>query len=88
MKQSYWGHIAIIAVNLIFGFNTPITKSVLGSEFAISPLALTFLRFLGATAVFWLAAGLFKAPKAAKKDIGIMVIAAFLGIAMNQMSFV
>ena len=88
MKQSYWGHIAIIAVNLIFGFNTPITKSVLGSEFAISPLALTFLRFLGATAVFWLAAGLFKAPKATKKDIGIMVIAAFLGIAMNQMSFV
>lgn len=88
MKQSYWGHMAIIGVNLIFGFNTPITKSVLGSEFAVSPLALTFLRFIGASLVFWLAAWLFKAPKASKKDVAIMIVAAFLGIAMNQMSFV
>ena len=88
MKQSYWGHIAIIAVNLIFGFNTPITKSVLGSEFMISPLALTFLRFAGAASVFWIAAALLKVPKAGKKDILIMIVAAFLGIALNQMSFV
>ena len=88
MKQSYWGHIAIIAVNLIFGFNTPITKSVLGSEFMISPLALTFLRFAGAASVFWIAAALLKVPKAGKKDILIMIVASFLGIALNQMSFV
>jgi drug/metabolite transporter (DMT)-like permease len=88
MKQTHWGHIAIIAVNLIFGFNTPITKSVLGSEFSISPLALTFLRFIGASLVFWIAAFLFKAPKASKKDVLIMIAASFLGIALNQMSFV
>lgn len=88
MKQSYAGHIAIIAVNLIFGFNTPITKSVLDSQYAISPLALTFMRFVGAALVFWLAAFMFKAPKASKKDILIMIIASLLGISLNQMCFV
>lgn len=88
MKQSYAGHIAIIAVNLIFGFNTPITKSVLDSQYAISPLALTFMRFAGAALVFWIAAFMFKAPKASKKDILIMILASLLGISLNQMCFV
>lgn len=88
MKQSYAGHIAIIAVNLIFGFNTPITKSVLDSQYAISPLALTYLRFAGAALVFWIAAFMFKAPKASKKDILIMILASLLGISLNQMCFV
>lgn len=88
MKQSYAGHVAIIAVNLIFGFNTPITKSVLSSPYSISPLALTYLRFAGAALVFWVAAFLLKAPKANKKDILIMLLASLLGISLNQMCFV
>lgn len=88
MKQSYLGHAAIVAVNLIFGFNTPITKSVLQGGYSISPLALTFMRFAGAAAVFWLASLVLKAPKANKKDIGIMFVASLLGISLNQMCFV
>ncbi len=88
MKQSHIGHIVIIAVNLIFGFNTAITKSVLNSDYGISPLALTFMRFAGATVVFWVAAFLLKAPKASGKDILIMIVASLLGISLNQMSFV
>ncbi|MDR1005242.1 MAG: DMT family transporter [Bacteroidales bacterium] len=87
MKEASKGHLSIFAVNLIFGFNTPITKSVL-SELHIQPLALTFLRFAGAAAAFWIASCFIKTAKATKKDIGLFFIASILGIVLNQMLFV
>lgn len=88
MKQTYIGHLAIFAVNLIFGINTPITKSILNSSLQIDALALTYFRFIGATIVFWLVSILFKIPKASKKDIPFLLLASLFGVVLNQTSFV
>lgn len=88
MKQTYIGHLAIFAVNLIFGINTPITKSILNSSLQIDALALTYFRFIGATIVFWLVSILFKIPKANKKDIPLFLLASLFGVVLNQTSFV
>ncbi|MDR1725634.1 MAG: DMT family transporter [Bacteroidales bacterium] len=88
MKEIPKGHLAILSVNLIFGLNTPITKSIL-MQSHIQPLALTFFRFAGATVAFWIAS-LFVSNKfkPTKKDIGLFFIASLLGIVLNQMFFV
>lgn len=88
MKQTHIGHLSIFAVNLIFGINTPITKSILNSSLNIDALALTYLRFIGATLVFWLVSILFKIPKANKKDIPFFILASLFGVVLNQTSFV
>ncbi len=88
MKQTHIGHLSIFAVNLIFGINTPITKTILNSSLNIDALALTYLRFIGATLVFWLVSILFKIPKANKKDIPFFILASLFGVVLNQTSFV
>lgn len=88
MKQTHIGHLSIFTVNLIFGINTPITKSILNSSLNIDALALTYLRFIGATLVFWLVSILFKIPKANKKDIPFFILASLFGVVLNQTSFV
>jgi drug/metabolite transporter (DMT)-like permease len=88
MKQTHIGHLAIFAVNLIFGINTPITKSILNSSLQIDALALTYLRFIGASIIFWLVSFIFKIPKASKKDIPFFLLASLFGVVLNQTSFV
>ncbi|MDR1847293.1 MAG: DMT family transporter [Bacteroidales bacterium] len=88
MKEVPKGHLSILAVNLIFGCNTPITKSVL-SIGHIQPLALTFFRFVGAAAAFWIASMFIsKEYKATKKDIDLFFLASLFCIVLNQMFFV
>lgn len=43
------GYLAILAVNIIFGINTPIAKDAMMS---ISPYALTFFRFVFSAIIF------------------------------------
>jgi drug/metabolite transporter (DMT)-like permease len=51
--QSKWlGHLAVLAVNVFFGFNSPLAKLIVPS--AIAPGAFTLVRMCFATAVFWL----------------------------------
>ncbi|MBP1631159.1 MAG: hypothetical protein H6Q15_2052 [Bacteroidetes bacterium] len=87
MKGVARGHIAILIVNIIFGLNIPIAKSVLG-EFAINPLALTSFRIIGATIVFWIASLFVKSEKIKRKDYIILVLASLFGISINQLSFI
>ncbi|MDR0790518.1 MAG: DMT family transporter [Bacteroidales bacterium] len=88
MKEVPKGHLAILGVNLIFGLNTPITKSIL-SLHHIEPLALTFFRFVGAAVAFWIASFFVSSKhKATKKDILLFFVASLLGIVLNQMFFV
>ncbi|MDR0971199.1 MAG: DMT family transporter [Bacteroidales bacterium] len=87
MKSASKGHIAILFVNIIFGLNIPIAKSVLFDS-SIDPIALTYFRMLGATFVFWIASLFIKRERVSGKDILFLVVASFLGIAVNQTSFV
>jgi drug/metabolite transporter (DMT)-like permease len=87
MSEQNKGHIAILFTNLIFGCNTPITKSIL-SQGSVNAMSLTYFRFLGAAIVFWVASLFIKAPKASKKDVLLLIFASLFGVIMNQFLFV
>jgi drug/metabolite transporter (DMT)-like permease len=87
MTEKSKGHIAILATNLIFGLNNPLTKSLL-SEDHIDAYALTYFRFIGSCAVFWLASLIFTTPKASRKDVLLLCLASIFGVICNQMLFV
>ncbi|MDR2764237.1 MAG: DMT family transporter [Tannerella sp.] len=81
------GHAALFTAYLIFGLNTPVSKTVL-AEGDTSPMALTFFRFAGAAALFWLASLFVKKERVCRRDIFLFFIASMFGILINQMSFI
>lgn len=87
MKGVSKGHIAIFATNTIFGINIFIAKDVL-SNGTIDALTLTYFRFLGATAAFWLISLFITREKLTLKDLVILFFAAVFGIVINQTSFI
>ncbi|MDR1455698.1 MAG: DMT family transporter [Tannerella sp.] len=85
--KNFKGHAALLAAYLIFGLNTPVSKAVL-ADGDTSPLALTFFRFAGATALFWLASLFVARERVARRDIFLFFVASMFGILINQMSFI
>jgi drug/metabolite transporter (DMT)-like permease len=81
------GHAALLVAYLIFGLNTPVSKTLLAGG-DISPMALTFFRFAGAAALYWLAALGVKKEQVCRRDICLFFIASMFGILINQMSFI
>ncbi len=84
--KSLKGHVALLATNLIFGVNTPLTKSLL-SDGVLSPLALNFLRFSGGFLLFWTASLFLPREKVSWKDLGLLGLASFFGLILNQIAF-
>lgn len=82
MKESTKGHIAIIIANIIFGLSAPISK-VLFNDFLTYSQLLVF-RSLGGAILFWGASLLIPRESLKIKEIGILVIAAFVGVIFNQ----
>lgn len=87
MKGVSKGHIAILIVNIIFGLNIPIAKSVL-IDAGVDSLALTYFRIFGATLVFWIASLFVKKTTLTKKDFLILFLASLFGIGINQTAFI
>lgn len=87
MKGVSKGHIAILIVNIIFGLNIPIAKSVL-IDAGVDSLALTYFRMFGATLVFWIASLFIKTIKLTKKDFLILFLASLFGVGINQTTFI
>jgi drug/metabolite transporter (DMT)-like permease len=85
-KKILKGHIAIIAANVLFGLNVPISKNVL-QEY-LSPYSLTFFRMAGACILFWLVSLFVKQQKIAAKDFFFIFLASMFGIFINQFSFI
>lgn len=84
-KDKWHGHIAIIATNLIFGFNTPIAKTIVPEW--ISPYALTFLRMGCATLIFWIVGMFTRKEHVSKKDLFTIFLGALFGLVGAQLSF-
>lgn len=82
MKESSKGHIAIIIANIIFGLSAPFSK-VLFNDFLTYSQLLVF-RSLGGAILFWGASLLIPRESLKIKEIGILVIAAFVGVIFNQ----
>lgn len=78
-------HISIIAANIIFGINTAISHSLIPTK--ISPFTLSFFRMSGALLLFWITSLFLPKEKLSKKDLFLLLIAGFVGIFVNQTSF-
>jgi drug/metabolite transporter (DMT)-like permease len=85
--KNFKGHAALFAAYIIFGLNTPISKAVL-LEGETSAMALTFFRFAGAAALFWILSVFVKKEHVGRRDIFLLFVASLFGILFNQMSFI
>ncbi|MDE5575257.1 MAG: DMT family transporter [Bacteroidales bacterium] len=85
-KGALQGHLAILACNIIFGINIPLSKVVMPEY--ISAFAMAFFRTTGALVFFWLITLFVKWEKVPLKDLGRLAAASVFGVLLNQMLFV
>lgn len=88
MKElnKYHGHIALFVANLIFGLNTPITRTIVPK--VVDPFVMTFFRMIGAAILFWTISIFTKQEKVPTKDIVLFFFAAVFAIVLNQTFFI
>lgn len=80
------GHIALFVANVIFGFNTPISRSLIPDS--IDPFVLTFFRMAGAMVLFWSVSLFVKKEHVPAKDILLLFFASVFALVLNQMPFI
>jgi len=80
------GHIAILCTSLIFGVNIPLSKNLMPDW--MSPLGLTYSRFAFGAIAFWMLSLFLKSEKVSRKDMGMLFFGSFLGVGLNQASFI
>ena len=85
MSKILQAHLALIAVNLIYGANYSIAKEVMPLH--VQPFAFVLMRVGGALILFWLVSALFIKEKIDKKDLPRFALLAVFGVACNQLLF-
>ncbi|MDR1666927.1 MAG: DMT family transporter [Bacteroidales bacterium] len=87
MSEKTKGHLIVLATNIFFGLNIPISKAILST--AISPLGWSFLRVSFSCACFWMfSLFLPKEPIIKRVDFGLLLWCALFGLVFNQVSFI
>lgn len=86
MTNSLRGHISLFAAQIIYALNYSIAKDLM--PLYIGPLALVFLRVLGACILFWLLSLFVKTDKVERKDMIKIIWLALFGIVINQVFFI
>ncbi|NDP20177.1 MAG: DMT family transporter [Paludibacter sp.] len=79
------GHIALFSANIIFGINTPISRTMMPE--ILHPLALTSFRLVGGLILFWLASLFVKKEKVPPKDLLLLFFASFFALTLNQLPY-
>ena len=77
---------ALFAVQLIYGLNYTIAKTVMNENY-IKPFGFVLLRVIGATALFWLVSFFFPKEKIEKRDYIKFFVAAIFGVVINLLFF-
>ena len=85
MKDLIRVHLPLLIVNIIYGINFTVAKSVMPEY--IQPLGFIVIRVGVALALFTLIHALFIKEKPARKDLPLLAICALFGVAMNQSLF-
>ena len=85
MNKTLQAHLALLAVNLIYGANYSIAKEVMPAY--VQPFAFVLMRVGGALVLFWIVSALFIREKIDKKDLPRMALLAVCGVACNQLFF-
>ncbi|MDH6534479.1 DMT family transporter [Parabacteroides sp. 52] len=80
------GHVLILIANVLFAINMPISKYLLPAH--LTPEALTIMRMAFACVMFWITSLFVKQEKVPLKDIRLLFICSFCGIALNQGLFI
>jgi len=84
-KNKLNGHIAMISANLIFGLNSPVSRTLMPE--ILSPYTLTFFRMSGGMLLFWLVSLFCKKEHVPAKDILMLFFASFFALTFNQLPF-
>jgi len=77
-------HLAVLGANIIYGLTYTIAKDVMPAF--ISPFGFIFCRVAGALLLFW-AVFAFRYEKIEKKDLLLLAVCGFFGVAANQLMF-
>jgi len=77
-------HIALFAVNLIYGANYTVAKSLMPG--VIGPSGFILVRVVGASLLFWALMPLYR-ERVSWADVPRLLLCAVLGVALNQLMF-
>jgi len=86
LTKALKGHIALFAAQIIYALNYSIAKGLMPGF--IHPIALVFLRIIGAGILFWLLSLFVKTQKVEKADMKRMALLALFGVVINQVFFI
>ena len=86
LREKTGGHLACFIAYAIFGINIIVCKDLTSSRL-LSPIALFFVRSLGAGALFWLLSCFLPKERVEKKDMGKILLASLLGFFVTQVTF-
>lgn len=84
MRPRTQAHLALFAVNTIYGINYVVAKGLMPE--VIGPSGFILLRVLGASALFWLLRAL-RPERVEWSDAGRLLLCAVFGVALNQLMF-
>jgi drug/metabolite transporter (DMT)-like permease len=84
-KNKLTGHIAMFSANIIFGLNTPISRTLMPQT--LSPFTLTFFRLGGGLLLFWTASLFMKKENVPAKDILLLFFASLFALTFNQLPY-
>ena len=85
MNKIFQAHLALLAVNIIYGANFSIAKEVMPAY--VQPFAFVLMRVGCALILFWIISAIFIKEKIDKKDLPRIAVLAACGVAVNQMLF-
>jgi len=76
---------AMFSANLIFGLNTPVSRTLMPE--VLNPYALSFFRLIGACLLFWLVSLFTKKEHVPAKDLLMLFFASFFALSFNQLPY-
>ena len=76
---------AMFSANLIFGLNTPVSRTLMPE--ILSPYTLTFFRLGGGLLLFWLVSLFTKKEHVPAKDIVLLFFASLFSLSLNQLPY-
>jgi Predicted permeases len=80
------GHLAVAGAYTIFGLNIVFCKDIANAE-AVSPMLLFTFRAIGAASLFWLLSLFQPKEPISRGDIGLIMLASFVGLFVPQLTF-
>ena len=85
MSKNLRAHIAVAIVNILYGANFTIAKTIMPS--LIKPLVFIIVRVAVSLGLFFLVAPFFTKEKVERRDFPLLALCGLFGVAINQMLF-